>query len=273
MNKKWSLSVLLSCLLYYSITSFAAAIPHFKNPHILTVCSYSEFKPISYGNGQGYEADLVRAIAKRWEVGVKFNPQDIYEDIWLLPSKPNFSCDIAIGGITPSPYRQQQGAQFTVGNMFFDQSLLVRKKDYESGRITSYGSFKNTSLKIGVVPGTTGERYAMARAKENGLPSTVFVQYASESQLLPALLKGNIDAIARGSIGNEYQAEKNNNLITIAKKNYNEEFTFSVDPDNKELLEQINQAILVITDHNKIGYDQWDKNHTVFIDRVRNLQH
>jgi ABC-type amino acid transport substrate-binding protein len=233
------------CIASILISTNVLASPfiHFKKPNTLSVCSYSEFRPVSYGTGLGYEADLVRAIAKQWHVKVKFYPQKIYEGIWLLPSNPKFTCDIAIGGITPAAYRIKQGARFTSITLSFDQSLLVRKKDYESGRITSYHSFKNTSMKIGVVPGTTGEKYAIVRAKANGLPLTTLVQYKSESELLPALKNGKIDAIARGSIGNDYQARQNPGFITIARKNFHEGFAISVDPANKNLLHLLDNAI------------------------------
>jgi hypothetical protein len=34
-----------------------------NNPKVLTICSYREFEPIIYGEGKGYEADILRAIA------------------------------------------------------------------------------------------------------------------------------------------------------------------------------------------------------------------
>jgi ABC-type amino acid transport substrate-binding protein len=229
--------------IFISTNVLASPFIHFKKPNTLSVCSYSEFQPVSYGNGLGYEADLIRSIAKQWHVKVQFYPQKIYEGIWLLPLNPKYTCDIAIGGITPAAYRIKQGARFTISTLSFDQSLLVRKKDYDSGRITSYHSFKHTPMKIGVVPGTTGEKYALMRVKANGLPMTTLVQYKSESELLPALKNRKIDAIARGAIGNDYQACKNPGFITIARKNFDEGFAISVDPANKNLLHLLNNEI------------------------------
>ena len=126
-------------------------------------------------------------------------------------------------------------------------------------------------MKIGVVPGTTGEKYAYARAKENALPTSLFIQYASESDLLPALLNHKIDAIARGAVGNEYQASQNNNLMTISKKTYNEGFAFAVDKFNKILLVRLNQAIRDITNNGAITYDAWFKDHAVFSQHVKQI--
>ena len=244
-----------------------------KVPGVLNIISYSKFTPVSYGvNGEGYEGDLLRAIAKLWNIKIKFHPEPVYEGLWLLPSKSYSIADISMGGITPSSYRIKQGSLFSIGTTSFDQSLLVRKKDYKSGRLVSYQSFKKSNLKIGVVPGTTGALYARLRAKENNLSSDVIVEYASESELLPALMNGKIDAIARGEIGNKYQESKNRKLITIAKKSFGENFAFAIDNSNKLLASHLNKAIRQITNNGKITYLQWDKKHTIFLERVNQLK-
>ena len=98
-----------------------------------------------------------------------------------------------------------------------------------------------------------------------------FVQYASESELLPALMSGKIDAIARGTIGNQYQESKNDQLITIAQKSFGEHFAFAVDSSNKALSSSLNQAIKQITKNGKITYSQWLKNHAVFLENIDNV--
>lgn len=243
-----------------------------KVPGVLSVISYSKFTPVSYStHGEGYEGDLLRAVAKLWGLEIKFYPESIYEGLWLLPSRDYTIADISMGGMSPSGYRIQQGALFSIGTVSFNQSLLVRKTDYQSGRIVSYQSFKKNNRKIGVVPGTTGELYAHLRAKENNLPCNIFVEYESESELLPALMNGKIDAIARGDIGNRYQESQNNKLITIAKKSFGETFAFAVNNTNQRLSNNLNQAIRQITNNGKITYSQWIKNHNVFLEQVHRL--
>jgi ABC-type amino acid transport substrate-binding protein len=256
----------LALLLVFSTSIFAATpAHHFIQNNTLNVCSYSEFKPISYGNGRGYEADLLRAIAKSWHVNIQFHPIKTYENIWLLPLSNKSLCDVAIGGITPAPYRHAQGAVFSIGTGTFSQSLLVRESDYQTQRIVSYTSFKHSSMKIGVVPGTTGEVYAHQRARAAGLPATIFKQYASESELLPALLNGDIDAIARGEVGNEYQASLDKNLVTIAKQNFAESFTIALKPTScQHLRHAMNDAIRKVNKNGKITFKDWMKDHEVF---------
>ncbi len=135
----------------------ASWAPALRTPGTLGVCSYAHFAPVSYGDGRGYEPDLLRAVAERWNVEVSFRPVEEFGGIWLAPSNPALGCDLAVGGITPTEQRVREGAVFGPTTARFAQSLLVRTADYESGRITGYRSFAGTAMVIGVVPGTTGE--------------------------------------------------------------------------------------------------------------------
>lgn len=240
----------------------------FKEAGCLGVCSYSQFKPVSHADGEGYEADLLRAVAKSWGVGIKFYPEPIYEGLWRLPSRDYTLCDVSAGGMTETKERVQETAMFSVGSTAFDQSLLVRRKDYESGKITSYASFENPDLRIGVVPGTTGAKYAFLRAHEARLPRAVFTEMKDETELLAALKLGKIDAIARGEHGNEYQASLDESLVTIAKRGFDETFRYSVDVSNKALGLELNRAIMRITQDGKIGYKDWLNSPDVFMNQV-----
>lgn len=262
----------ITTLFLVSTSTFSLTTPiHFKIPGELNVISYSQFKPVTYSNAQGYEADLLKAIAKLWKVKIIFHPENIYEGLWRLPGRSYTFSDISIGGFTPTSDRIKEGAYFSTPTTFFKQSLLVRKKDYLQGKITSYHSFKNNHLKIGVVPGTTGEEYAHLRAKEMNLSPTIFIRYQSEAELLPALINGKIDAIARGEIGNEYQAKKNKDFIVIDKKNFHEGFAFAIDKNNKNLINNINYAIRLITQNGKVTFTDWFNHPAIFSERVNYL--
>ncbi len=210
----------------------------------LTVCSYSEFKPITYGNGLGYEANLVKNIGKSLHLKVKFYPEKIYEQLWAMPSKAYTLCDIAIGGFSETKERKEQGAAFSLPTIKFPQTLLVRTTDAPSFK--SITDFKDK--KIGVVPGTTGAINAIERLKQANLNwEKIIVYYPSESELLPALEKEKIDAIARGAIGNEYQEKLNPEYKTILPRDFGEGFQIVVDKNNPGLLESINQEIVKLT--------------------------
>jgi len=245
-------------------TGYATDLP-LKEPGVLNVCSYSEFTPVSYGNGQGFEADLLKAIAQDQHLKINFYPENIYDGIWKLPARAYTKCDVAIGGFTPLNYRKKEGVGFSEPTSAFSQSLLVRKADYLSGRITSYESFRNTDMKIGIVPGSSGEIFAQTRVKEAKLPETVLVAYPSEVELLAALRNKQIAAIARGEVGNDYQAARDKDLVTIAKRDFGETFCFALARSNPVLIKDINAEIAKITQHNKIKIADWEKNKNIFM--------
>lgn len=230
------------------------------NPKILQICSYEEFEPVIYDHGKGFEGDILRAIAKYWDVKISFTTNAQYENIWEKPEKEGF--DIAAGGISPQKDRKTH-AIYSLPTASYSQSLLIRKADFLSGNITGYESFKE-NLYIGVVKGSAGEKYGHIRAKEVGVDNQIFKQYKSESELLPALLEKEIAAIARGDIGNEYQAAKNKELITIAHKNFDEQFCFAVDAERKKFLLQLNKAIKIVTHSGRLSYKEWIKNRRIF---------
>lgn len=239
-----------------------SASPQLRKAGVITVCSYTQFAPISYGHGEGYEADMLRAIADQWRVGIEFIPVEQFDGIWLTPSR--LGCDIAIGGITPTQERKDQGAVFSPTTASFAQSLLVRRADYDSGKIINYGSFVGTKMIIGVVPGTTGESFAWQRAAEAGLPRSVFRQYEGEDELLVALKRGEIDAIARGEVGNRYQQGLDAELLTIDLRDFGEGFAMSLDPANVDLQKQFAEALASITQGGTAGFRQWAADHGVF---------
>ncbi|MBU3750659.1 MAG: amino acid ABC transporter substrate-binding protein [Mycobacterium sp.] len=247
----------LTWILFASGPSPDSAGPQLRHAGTLTVCSYAHFAPISYSDGQGYEADLLRAVARHWAVHPRFVPIEKFDGIWLAPAGPEPGCDVAIGGISPTAERRAQGAVFGPGTASFAQSLLVRRSDFDSGRITGYRSFAGTAMAIGVVPGTTGESYARQRAAEAGLPETVFRSYPSEDDLLPALKSGVIDAIARGEIGNRYQQSLDPSLLTIDLRDFGESFAMALDPANPGLPDALARTLNEVRAGGALGYPEW----------------
>lgn len=261
---RYVISAILTFALFGGGGDSAAEAPGLRRPGTLTVCAYAHFTPISYGVGEGYEADLVRAVARQWNVKPNFLPINQFDGIWLTPVGPEPGCDLAIGGISPTPERLSQGAVFGPGTASFAQSLLVRKTDLDNGKVTGYGSFAGTDMLIGVVPGTTGESYARQRAAEAALPGSVFREYPSEDELLPALRSGAIDAIARGEIGNRYQQTLDPTLVTIDLRDFGESFAMALDPSNTILPGALGDALDVVREGGTIGYTDWLNDPRVF---------
>lgn len=134
----------------------------------LTLGFYAFFDPVSYSASPdpqatafrmhlGYEADLLSALEIATDLSFARQPVADWPGIWLLPATPEF--DIAGGGITILESRTvnaagERAVAFTSGHIAFRQSLLVRSED--AARLSAYSEL-TSAVRVGVLPGTTGE--------------------------------------------------------------------------------------------------------------------
>ncbi len=137
---------------------------------VLKVGFYAHFAPVSYSaDGDpastafnthlGYEADLLTALEAMEGAGLTFSRTAIteWEDIWLKSTEPAY--DIIGGGITILESRRQDATgmpvvTFTSGHITFRQTLLVRAED--ARRLSTHAAL-NSEVRVGALPGTTGE--------------------------------------------------------------------------------------------------------------------
>lgn len=137
---------------------------------VLSVGFYPFFAPVSYSASDdpksegfhqhlGYEADLLTALEAIEDDGLSLARQaiPIWEGIWLESAGPEY--DLVGGGITILDSRTLDSAgnpaiRFTNGHITFRQSLLVRTEDAEL--LAGYDQL-TSSVRVGVLPGTTGE--------------------------------------------------------------------------------------------------------------------
>lgn len=211
-------------------------------PSVLTVCSYAHFEPMIHGDGRGIEADLLRAVAAALGVGIRFVPASEFDGIWRRVLESPAWCDVAAGGLSATAERRADGVGFTVPHYRNEQSLLVRREDRD--RIRDYPDLVAGRDVVGVVPGTTGERYAIERAREAGHdPATLIAGLATEGELLVALRARRITAIARGVPGNEHQAAADPSLAVTARRDFGERFAFAVDPRRPRLRGRLDEAL------------------------------
>lgn len=230
----------------------------------LTVCSYSAFDPVIYGEGEGFEADLLRAVAAWLGVGVRFLPTAEFGGIWKRPLERPRWCDLASGGLSSTPARMAEGVAFTRPHYANRQTLLVRTDDFAGG-LRGYEDFDDRTRVIGVVPGTTGEIFALQRAREAGKNVARMVRgYPSEDELLEALRAKVIDAIARGAPGNLHQASRDGAFTVTAFRDFGERFAFAMDPESDALREALDRAIGAVTRDGATGLEQWIADRGVF---------
>ena len=103
------------------------------------------------------------------------------------------------------------------------------------------------------------------------MPQVVYLgDESGEGELLDALRNGDIDAIARGALGNTDAAQESDGTFAVAALDDAAEYGgFTVAADNTELLTLLNERIDFLTDHRRIGYAEWRADPTVFMQRAR----
>ena len=103
------------------------------------------------------------------------------------------------------------------------------------------------------------------------LPDVVYLgQLTGEQELLDALARGDVDAIARGTIGNTAAAlDTDGQLVVTALDDAVEHGGFAIDAANTELRSAINTAVAWLTDNGRIGIAHWLADDTVFATRAR----
>ena len=102
------------------------------------------------------------------------------------------------------------------------------------------------------------------------MPQVVYLgDELGEVELLDALRNGDIDAIARGAIGNTDAAQESDGAFAVAALDDAVEYGgFTVAAGDTELLALLNERIDFLTDHRRIGYAEWRADPTVFMQRA-----
>ncbi len=102
------------------------------------------------------------------------------------------------------------------------------------------------------------------------MPQVVYLgDESGEDELLNALRNGDIDAVARGAIGNADAAQESDGALVVAALDDAVELGgFTVNASDTELLARLNERIDFLTDHRRIGYAEWRADPTVFMQRA-----
>ena len=91
-----------------------------------------------------------------------------------------------------------------------------------------------------------------------------------ERALLQALTDGDIDAVARGEVGNRDASHGSNGRLVVAV--IDEAFElggFTVAVEDAELLACLNERLDYLTDSRRVGYAEWLAESDVFLQRAR----
>lgn len=138
-----------------------------------------------------------------------------------------------------------------------------------SGPVTADGSADYVITAAGASPVLEGRRHLHPPA--DTMPQVVYLgDELGEWELLEALSNGDIDALARGEIGNADAAQESGGAFVVAALDDTVEYGgFTVAAGDTELLASLNEKIDWLTDNRRIGYAEWRADPAVFMQRAK----
>ncbi len=103
------------------------------------------------------------------------------------------------------------------------------------------------------------------------MPQVIYLgDELGETELLDALRKGDIDAVARGEIGNRTAARDSGGALVVTALDPAVEYGgFTVAAGNVDLLDCLNDKLDYLTDNRAIGYAEWLADPQVFLRRAQ----
>jgi polar amino acid transport system substrate-binding protein len=201
---------------------------------ILTVGTTLPYAPFEYGptdDLKGLDVEIIDEIARRiggleteW-VDAPFGP--IFSDL----AAGQF--DVVIGGITITPEREQQ-VNFADPYFRSLQALTVQ----EGSGISSFDDLGEGDS-VSVQTGTTGEIWAEENLQPEGVEIRAFEAYPATYNALEA---GQVDGVVFDESSAIPETFNRPGLEVVDTVDTNEFYGISVDPNNEDLLDAINQA-------------------------------
>ena len=137
------------------------------------------------------------------------------------------------------------------------------------GEVVADGSADYFITAAGESPSLAGR--TRMHPPSDALPQVVYLgDELGEEELLDALAAGDIDAVARGEIGNRDAAyESGGAFVVTAPDTAFELGGFTLAVEDVELLACLNERIDYLTDERRIGYAEWLADSSVFMRRAQ----
>ncbi len=211
--------------------------------------TYPPFESLDANNQiVGFDMDLAKALCKQMQAECTFTNQAFDS---LIPALKFRKYDAVISGMDITPERSKQ---VTFTNPYYANSALVVAK---KGAYTSFDELKGK--RIGMENGTTHQKYLQEKH-----PEVKTVAYDSYQTAIIDLKSGRLDGVfGDTAVVNEWL--KTNPQLGPATEKVTDPQYFgtglgiAVRPDNKALLEKLNNALAAIKadgTYQKIS-DQW----------------
>ena len=138
----------------------------------------------------------------------------------------------------------------------------------DAGEVVADGSAEYVITAATVSPRLEGLSHIYP--PDDSMPQVVYLgDELGEVELLDGLERGDIDAIARGAIGNTDAAQESDGIFAVTALDDAVEYGgFTVAAGDTELLSMLNERIDYLTDNRRIGYAEWRADPTVFMQRA-----
>ena len=189
-------------------------------------------------------------------------------DARRLAEYRNLTADVLVGVLAATT---GEARLLQIVGLSDDEGVLAIGTHIEtpSGTVTADGSNRYAIRASGASPAVAGRRRIVPPA--DSMPQVVVHgDDATEQTLLAALRTGEIDALARGIVGNRYAADASDGDFTVTALDSAIELGgFTLSAEEQELADCIGAKIDWLTDAGRIGYSDWIDNPRVFLDRAR----
>ncbi len=206
---------------------------------------YPPFEQGQPGNYTGYDVELMEAIAEN--IGRTAEFQDTsFDTIFRDLAQGRFE---AVASATTITDEREETVDFTNPYYFSEQAILVK----EGADIDSVEKLSGQT--VGVQQGTTGEEFAEEKTDASEVRS-----YPQGPDAVNALKSGVLDAVVIDIPVAENAVQAGGIEISAAIPT-EEDYGFVVSENNKELLEEMNEALEELKDDGTFTriYEKWFK--------------
>jgi polar amino acid transport system substrate-binding protein len=201
----------------------------------LTVCTDMPYEPFEYttkGKPQGFDIDLVDAVAKRLELKAKIVDTD-FDAIQSGEALNSDKCDVAISAMTITGDRARV-LDFSSPYFNASQTMVVEK----GSGLSSLGDLGGR--KVGVQGGTTGELYVTDNAPDDA----EIVPFKDSAAMDAAMKAGTVDAAVYDNTVVGDVIANNPKLGVAAEFDTGEQYGMAVKKDgNVDLLRTVNDVL------------------------------
>jgi polar amino acid transport system substrate-binding protein len=211
--------------------------------------SFPPFESMNGSTAEGFDVDLVAAIAKELGLESKFMTEGF--DTLIPTLKAGGKFDIIASGMTITDERKQE-IDFSDPYIDSNQSIAMKA----GSTYTDPASLKGK--KVGCQAGTTGLDWANENLKPAGAS---IVEFKTATDALNALQAGNVAAVVNDLpvSASLIKNDPSKGLAIVKEIPTGEQYGFGVSKDNPELLKAINDALKTLKDNGEYQkiYDTW----------------